>query len=66
MCFGSLTTVERCDRCGLNHPGGLDEHCLDVAAARAAGGLEAELSAYLASNEARFFAWLILRVASRP
>lgn len=64
MCFGALTTVEPCERCGRHHPSGLDEGCLDAAAARAAGGLEAELSAYLASNEARFFEWLANRVAS--
>jgi hypothetical protein len=58
MCFGSLITVERCERCGRHHPSGLDERCLDLTVADAAGGLEAELAAYLASNEARFFEWL--------
>jgi hypothetical protein len=65
MCFGALTTVERCERCGRHHPAGLDERCLDLAAADAAAGLDRELAAYFASHEARFFDWLATRPRDR-
>ena len=58
MCFGGMTTVERCENCGHHHPPGLAERCNETAAAAAATTLAEELHAYLESHEAAFFSWL--------
>jgi hypothetical protein len=61
MCFGALTSVGRCERCGRRHPADFEERCLELAAADGADGLDEELAGYLASAEARFFCWLAQR-----
>lgn len=61
MCFGGLTTIERCDRCGRHHPADLTERCLDVAVSAASERLDEELTAFFESAEAQFFNWLAQR-----
>ena len=64
MCFGAFTALERCERCGRVHPEGLEERCLELAAARETDSLDTELAAYLDSPEARFFSWLGARAGA--
>ncbi len=61
MCFGGLSTSELCEICGRHHPRGAAEQCFERRAEQEAGGLEAELSSFLDSSEARFLSWLAAR-----
>lgn len=57
MCYSTLSFCAQCEVCGRHHPGGPAEQCY----AFVASDIDAELEAYLATPEARFFAWLAER-----
>lgn len=57
MCFGTLSFCKPCDVCGRRHPGEPEEQCYSWLRS----DLDEELETYLASPEARFFAWLAAR-----
>jgi hypothetical protein len=61
MCFGALSFCDPCDVCGRSHPGGPAGQCFERRAEREASLLDTELTRYLTSPEAQFFAWLVAR-----